>query len=558
MSTKNKNIYILSSFEFSGIGRALARAAAPGIAARVETGIYGSGAEKKEIPKDALLIIALDLYSLFPDFFYALLPMHCSEIEARCNAAIEKISALADRHNKNGGKVLINGFYYPPRLGASIFDFQNSEGQMVWIERLNAKLTAFAETRADIYIFGLQYYMFQYGAGRAICRERMYSENGFFSRGFSAYLGGKYAQFLSALFTPRKKCLVVDLDNTLWGGILGEDGAAGIAIGGTGAGAVYRDIQREILQYADQGILLAINSKNDEAAVKEVFEGHPGMALKWDDFAARLINWENKAANLRAIAAKLNIGTDSLVFIDDSPYEVELVRASLPEVEAIRLTGRPRKDLATIRGLTSFDFLKYSEEDISRKKYYQAEQRRNAARAGAAAPEEYYRGLEMRAEISRADRSAVTRIAQLTQKTNQFNLTTRRYTPGEILAAMESADRIVYSLRLSDRFGDSGIVGTAVVRKDTADWEIETFLLSCRVIGRTVETALLAFIQADAVKAGAERLIGRYLPTDRNGVAKDFYKNNGFTRAGRDWVLRRRARKIAFPAWIKPVRPGKL
>jgi FkbH-like protein len=545
-------ITIISSGEFSGVARALeASAAASGLRLTVAAAAIGA-----PVPADSVLLLALELEELFPDFYYKLLPMHCSEIEARCNSVIERVSALASPHLAAGGRVVINAFSYPVRLGTSVFDYQNSEGQLAWIERLNAKLVTFAESHLDVYIFGLQHQVYLYGAEKAYSRARALAGRGRYAAPFARRLGAAYARFFSALLRPRRKCLVLDLDNTLWGGVLGEDGPAGIKIGGTGAGCVFQELQREVLQFADQGVLLALNSKNDETAALQVFETHPGMLLKWADFSARRVNWSDKAANLRSIAAELNIGLDSLVFVDDSPYEIALVRRALPEVAAVLLPGPPLSRLKAFTQLPHFDFLKFSEEDMSRRKHYAAEHARGAAKTKFATLEAFYYDLQMRAEISRSDRSAAARIAQLTQKTNQFTLTTRRYSPGEVLRAMEGADSAVYSLRLSDRFGDSGIVGAAVVRTRPEEWEIEAFLLSCRALGRTAENALLSRIQSECARAGAGVLSGVYLPTPRNAPARDFYRDCGFARSGDRWVYINSAGPLPFPAWIAPASRG--
>ncbi len=513
-------------------------------------------AEGAAPPPDSILLLIPDLESLFPDFYYKLLPMHCSEIETRCNAVIEGIGTLVDPHTASGGRTVISTFPYPVRLGTGIFDHQNSEGQLAWTERLNARLLTFAESRREVYLFGLHHEMFLYGAERAYRNSASYYRGARFSPAFERRLGAALARLLAAMLRPRKKCLVLDLDNTLWGGVLGENGLRGIKLGDKGEGAVFRDLQREALQLADQGILLAVNSKNDEAAVREVFASHPGMVLKWDHFAAHRINWTDKASNLRAIAGELNIGLDSLVFADDSPHEIELVRRALPQVATVLLGGPPVSRLRIFRSMPYFDFLVFSEEDMRRKDHYAAERGRAAARTGCTTLEAYYRDLRMKAEISVSDPAAAPRVAQLTQKTNQFNLTTRRYSQGEISAAMNSSSRAVYSLRLSDRFGDSGIVGVAVILKGPDEWELEAFLLSCRVLGRTAEKAFLSVIQADCASAGAAYLCGDFIPTGRNGVAEPFYREAGFKLRNGRWSYRNASGPIPSPSWIEVSRPS--
>lgn len=549
--SKPKKVVILSTSSLEDVCQCLVnRFQMSEIEVDVSVVSYNKLIGTTDIPKLDLLILALDLHTLFPEFFFELLPIHCSEIEMRCNSIIETISNLAINFNKKGVKVLINNFYYPYNLGSSIYDFQNSEGQMIWIDRLNKKLVDFGELQADSYIFNLQYYLFKYGIDRAFDLKKYYISNQLFDERFYYYLADEYSKFIKALFGPRKKCLIVDLDNTLWGGIIGEDGLDGIKLGDSYPGNIYRDIQREILQYADQGIILAVNSKNNGADVKEVFDKHPGMVVKWEDFAVKCINWNNKDDNIRTIATELNIALDSLVFIDDDPFEIEMVRQILPEVEAIKLAGEPTENLKIIQNINSLNFLTYSDEDIRRKSHYQAESRRKEFRTQFPVIEAYYKNLDMEAEIKLCDRDSVNRVAQLTQKTNQFNLTTKRYSAGNILKLMNSDMHRVYSLRLSDKFGDNGIIGVAIINTNSGSWEIDTFLLSCRVIGRTVEKTFLSYIQREAIKEGVFNIVGHYVSTNKNGLVKEFYKENGFSLKDSKWVLDNSVHSISAPEWI--------
>ncbi|MBK7917804.1 MAG: HAD family hydrolase [Chloroflexi bacterium] len=327
-----------------------------------------------------------------------------------------------------------------------------------------------------------------------------------------------------------KKCLVLDCDNTLWGGIIGEDGLAGIKLGKTYPGSPFYEFQQEILNLHHRGVILALCSKNNEADVWEVFHNHPDMVLKQEHIAAAQINWNDKASNLRQIASDLNIGLDSLVFVDDSEFEVNLVQQNLPEVEVIHLPATKsvhyRDILASYSG---FDTLTLTEEDKKRGAMYRAEVTRNKLRQEVTDLASYYQSLEMVAEINFADTFTIPRIAQLTQKTNQFNLTTRRYTEADVTAMVESPSVDIISLRLGDSFGDLGLVGVCILKYDQTWAEIDTFLLSCRALGRMAEDLFLGHV-LELVKVREFHLVkGTYLSTRKNAQVKDFYVKQGFT-----------------------------
>jgi FkbH-like protein len=336
-------------------------------------------------------------------------------------------------------------------------------------------------------------------------------------------------KYIRPLRGKNKKCLILDCDNILWGGIIGEDGLAGITLGKTHPGSAYYEFQQEIVNLYHRGIILALCSKNNEADVWEVFDQHPDMVLRREHIATAQINWYNKAQNLRQVAEDLNIGLDSIVFMDDSAFEVNLIRQMLPEVEAIHL---PEDRVVEYRDILAsggwFDTLTLSEEDRQRGAMYQAEAVRKRLLAESTDLESYYRSLDMVLEIRLANEFSIPRIAQLTQKTNQFNLMTRRYSDADItrLSGSETAD--VISLRLQDRFGDAGIVGVCILKYEDKTALIDNFLFSCRALGRGVEDAFLVQSLKRAKLRGSQVAIGEYRATAKNDQVKEFYPTQGF------------------------------
>ena len=343
--------------------------------------------------------------------------------------------------------------------------------------------------------------------------------------------GDLVARLLAARQGRSAKCLVLDLDNTVWGGVVGDDGLEGFVIGqGSAGGEAYLAFQQYCRELARRGVILAVCSKNDEANALEPFERHPEMALKRSDIAAFAINWGDKPANIRAIAAELNIGLDALVFVDDNPFERNLVRQELPMVAVPEVGEDPVGFIAAIADAGYFEALTVTEEDRERTAQYHGNRARDALRSSATDLEGYLRGLEMRLIWRQFDRIGLTRTVQLINKSNQFNLTTRRYTEAEVLAVMDDPTAFGLQLRLIDRFGDNGVIAIVIGRKaGDRDLLIDTWLMSCRVLGRQVEEATLDLIARQAGLLGARRLIGEYIPTKKNGMVKDHYAKLGFT-----------------------------
>ena len=326
------------------------------------------------------------------------------------------------------------------------------------------------------------------------------------------------------------KVLVLDADDTLWGGVIGEDGLAGVRIGQVFPGNLYWELQLRAKFLRNNGILLALVSKNDEPAVAEMFAANPRMPLEWEDFSSQIINWDDKVHNLRRVAEELNLGLSSFVFLDDSPFERALVRASLPQV---RVPETPDV-LAMLDYLENgVDFLKVSQsrEDLARGVDYAAQRQREESRASAPSTEAFLRSLDLVATIRGWSKDTLPRIAEMLQKTNQFNLTTRRHTLSQLdawFAQASSQHWEGWTLNARDRFADQGLVGCLLARVlEDGQWELDSFLLSCRALGRGYETALLSHGLRALKEKGATSVIARYLATERNGLVRECYAQHG-------------------------------
>lgn len=414
-----------------------------------------------------------------------------------------------------------------PSLG--IWDSQADDGQIASIRILNEFLRARLRETPNAYFVDTNLCMARIGAGNFYDHRYWHIGRAPYTREALCEIAGEDFKFIRSLKGKNKKCLVLDCDNTLWGGIIGEDGMAGIELGKTHPGSAFYEFQQEIVNLYNRGIIIALCSKNNEEDVWEVFREHPDIVLKEEHIATAQINWQDKVTNLRQIALALNIGLDSMVFVDDSEFEVNLVLRELPEVKTIHL---PRNETARYRNLLAssglFDTLTITDEDKKRGTMYKAETNRKKLKTQVTDMKSYYCSLEMVVDIRFADEFSVPRIAQQTQKTNQFNLTTKRYSEADIERMMEEDASDVIYIKLADKFGDSGIVGTCILRYDVIKAVFDTFLLSCRVIGRGVEDVFIAQALKLAKNRGCTLAIGEYCATRKNKQVEFFYSQYNF------------------------------
>lgn len=363
---------------------------------------------------------------------------------------------------------------------------------------------------------------------------------------FAAELIPLYAdhvlRVIGAIRGRGRKVLVLDLDNTLWGGVIGDDGIEGIRLGqGDPLGEASQDLQRAALALKERGVLLAVCSKNDEAVALNAIQSHVEMILREDDFSAFQINWADKATNLEILAERLSLGLDSFVFLDDNPFEREQVRRSLPEVLVPELPSDPATYARVLMTGGFFETITFAAEDRERVSQYAANRRRETLAAQSRDLGEFLRSLQMEATFTTGGDLGWTRLAQLINKSNQFNLTTRRYTEAEVMAMVADSDTLTMQVRLVDRFGDNGMISAIICKPSGKDWVIDTWVMSCRVLGRAVEQAVLNRLAEEARTRGIPRLIGTYRPTERNGMVAEHYFKLGFTRGAvgdeGQWIL---------------------
>jgi FkbH-like protein len=350
-----------------------------------------------------------------------------------------------------------------------------------------------------------------------------------FNMAFVPLYADHVLRVIAALRGKSRKALVLDLDNTLWGGVIGDDGVEGIAIGqGDALGEAHLAVQQAALDLHGRGVILAVSSKNEDATARMPFREHADMLLKEDHFAIFQANWTDKASNLATIADGLTLGRDALVFLDDNPAERMQVRAVHPEIAVPELPGDAAFYARTLAAAGYFEAVAFSDDDRKRTGFYQDNARRLDLQGKAGSLDDYHRSLEMTLGLAPFDAIGRSRIAQLINKSNQFNLTTRRYTEADVARFEASADHFTLQARLRDVFGDNGMIGVIIAKTGARSWEIDSWLMSCRVLGRRVEEAMLDEVAATAAAAGADELIGRYIPTDRNMMVAGHYQKLGF------------------------------
>jgi len=436
---------------------------------------------------------------------------------------------LAGIRQKTNAIVLWSTFEIPIYPSLGIWDSQAKDGQLATVRELNEILCEIFRNTPGVYALDINLCIARVGGKNFYDHRFWHIGRAPYTREALSEVGREIIKYIRPLKGKNKKCLVLDCDNTLWGGIIGEDGIAGIKLGRTHPGSAFYEFQQEIVNYYNRGIIIALCSKNNEDDVWEVFNDHPDMVLKRKHIAVARINWGDKVTNLKQIAHELNIGLDSIVFVDDSDFEINLVREKLPEVHTIHLqkneTVKYREKLAAF-GL--FDTLEISTEDKKRGEMYKVEVTREKLKEDTADLKSYLSTLETEVEISFADEFSIPRIAQQIQKTNQFNLTTRRYNRVDIEKFVGDKVSDVICLRLLDRFGDYGIVGTCILKYIESQAVFDIFLLSCRIIGHGVEGVFLAEALKLAKIRGCKTAVGEYYATKKNSQVEYFYKQYNF------------------------------
>jgi FkbH-like protein len=491
--------------------------------------------------KPELTIIFIDTQSLLGEDYYYPYRLSSSDRKKLVQTNLDKINNLIKTFTTNAqGTVILHNLELPDSSYSSRGILENREefGFFEMLQSLNNQLRDAYKKNNKVFVFDYEAFCSKHGKQAIVDKKMYYLADMKLNVEQIPSLCEEYMAYIIPICSLAKKCLVLDLDNTLWGGVYGEEGMEGIRLGPEKEGKPFLELQKIILNLFERGVILAINSKNNRDDALEVLRKHPYMLLKEHHFASMQINWIDKVTNMKNIAKEINIGLDTLVFLDDDPLNRSLVKQELPEVMVVELPKDPASYPDILRNLKCFNTLQLTEEDLEKGKMYAEQRKRQEFEATAGDIDDFLKGLEMEISIQDANQFNTPRISQLTQKTNQFNLTTRRYLEEEIEKFSKDGSHLVWCINVKDKFGDNGITGVVIVKKNEQNaaeknaqektWLIDTFLLSCRVLGRRVEDTLMDLIIRDAKKAGVSKIIGEFLPTKKNAPAKDFLKNSNF------------------------------
>lgn len=452
-----------------------------------------------------------------------------AEQESQANAIVDEILDLCRvAHERTKAEVVVANFrlpssYDPGPLRQSSLAFPYALRKYVNMQ-LSRKLSSY------VHLLDIEFLTNRYGTLASTDPKAWFESKQPYSAALVMEAAREFTAVVRGIRQPPKKVVVLDLDNTLWGGVVGDDGLEGIDIGATSArGEAFRAFQSYLLSLSERGILLAVCSKNDHDKAAEPFIKHPEMVLRLKDIANFKANWEPKSENIRQIAAELNLGLDSFVFVDDNPAEIDIVRQYVPQVTSVWIGEDASMFISILDEQRLFEVRSITGEDVLRAAQYKQEAEREALKGSATDMGAYLTSLEMVADISEFSPVDVPRIAQLINKSNQFNLTTRRRTEGEVLEVLGDSKMRGFTIRLSDRFGEHGLIAVIVGEAQGTDFILDTWLMSCRVLKRQVEEETLNEIVRLARQTGCERVIGVYRPTEKNGMVSDHYCGMGFS-----------------------------
>ncbi len=501
-------------------------------------------------------IIIWRIEEVLPEALYPFSHGFPERLASRVDQFLERIERVIGLHKRNadGIPLFLSTIALPVNFSNALFAAQHCAGLFCSVARVNQKIYELATQGDGVHVLDLASWAAFEGRAHAdatvdfLARQPLSAKG---QVGFTLFI----ARALRPLIVPRRKVLALDLDNTLWGGVVGEDGVNGLKLGHDFPGNVHLRIQRELLELRHRGVLLVMLSKNNEADVRQAFESLPDMILKWEDFAVRKIDWNHKHENLRAAAHELGLGLDSFVFLDDADYEREQMRQFLPEVRILNENPDPLHILRSLWETDIFDSFTVTNEDRQRHEDYAMRGARNVE-AHQDDLEAFLKSLEMEVTIEHVGPSNLERVVTMLGKTNQFNMTTRRHTRAQVQTMLASPASIALALRLRDKFGDQGIIAVllAVRAGNAATLVIDSFLVSCRALGRGVEDALWAAMLRRVDRQSVRRLEAEYIPTAKNGIVAGLYDRLGLQRVEHDnssthYVLEPIV-PVEFPSWI--------
>ena len=482
-----------------------------------------------------------DLHVFEPEFIIVFQSTHkwaekhaLTNNEGKTRLADERLDFVRAVCSSSMAKVIYLNY---PEIDDSVFGSYSNRVSLSFnwqVRKFNYGLMQIAQETSNLFVCDLATLQNKFGRDWLFDASIYTSTEMVLSIDAIPHVSARILDIICAIKGRFKKCLILDLDNTLWGGVVGDDGLEGIQLGhGLGIGKAFTEFQMWVKKLKDRGIIICICSKNDEDKAKEPFEKHPDMVLRLSDIAVFMANWETKVDNIRAIQQILNIGFDSMVFLDDNPFERNIVRDHIPDITVPELPEDPADYLEYLYSLNLFEIASFSTTDKDRTKQYQVEAKRVVYAKSFHDESDFLKSLNMVSTVEGFTRFNTPRVAQLSQRSNQFNLRTIRYTEADIESMSINPDVIPITFTLEDKFGDNGLICVVILKKMDADsLFVDTWFMSCRVLKRGMEYFTLNTIVAKAKEKGVKRIVGEYIPTLKNGMVKDHYDNLGFSSLG--------------------------
>ena len=544
---KKIKVAILSSFTINGLEEALrVKCAESDITCATYLCGYGQynqdildqSSKLYEFSPDITFMI-IDTRSVLSTLFYTPYTIPANDRRTYIDKRVaDFVNLVKTFKNRTGSKLVLTNCSIPTYSPYGICEIRTEYGLKEMVYDFNARLSDAFRSDPQVFLFDFNSFVAKYGEINVLDYRQFLVGDIKVSLSYIPHLAEELMGYVKANLGVNRKCIVLDLDNTLWGGIIGEDGFDRIDLSLKPPGMAFMEFQRVLLALYQRGVILAINSRNNEDEALRAIRDHPFMVLREEHFATMKINWSDKISNMKEIAQELNIGLDSIVYFDDDPINRELMSKAIPQIKTIDLPDDPSLYASTLMQINDFNTLVMTNEDRKRGEMYREEHKRTELKRSSSNLEDFLKQLEIRVTMKKANNFTIPRIAQLTLKTNQFNLTTRRYQEEDVETLAQDHTKLIGCAQTQDKFGDNGITGVYIVNKNHVDkeWFIDTFLLSCRVMGRGIEDAMMGYILSKAKEEGVIKVKAEFIPTKKNKPCEQLLPNFGFKKEGEQWV----------------------
>lgn len=544
---KKIKVAILSSFTINGLEEAIrVKCAESDIACATYLCGYGQynqdildqSSKLYEFSPDITFVI-IDTRSVLSTLFYTPYTIPANDRRTYIDKRVaDFVNLVKTFKNRTGSKLVLTNCSIPTYSPYGICEVRTEYGLKEMVYDFNARLSDAFRSDPQVFLFDFNSFVSKYGEINVLDYRQFLVGDIKVSLSYIPHLAEELMGYVKANLGVNRKCIVLDLDNTLWGGIIGEDGFDRIDLSLKPPGMAFMEFQRVLLALYQRGVILAINSRNNEDEALRAIRDHPFMVLREEHFATMKINWSDKISNIKEIAQELNIGLDSIVYFDDDPINRELMSKAIPQIKTVDLPDDPSLYASTLMQINDFNTLVMTNEDRNRGEMYRQEHKRTELKRSSSNLEDFLKQLEIRVTMKKANNFTIPRIAQLTLKTNQFNLTTRRYQEEDVETLAQDNTKLIGCAQTQDKFGDNGITGVYIVNKNHADkeWFIDTFLLSCRVMGRGIEDAMMGYILSKAKEEGVTKVKAEFIPTKKNKPCEQLLPNFGFKKEGEQWV----------------------